>query len=160
MGSHSGDSARASSLPAKYPGPADGQVALPPPPPAAAVVYAATPYAQPWQQPPIVRAFYFDGGAASYLGTALLALLITFVTLGFGTPWAICLRYSWRTKHTYVNGHRLRFTGSGGGLFGNWVKWFLLMLITLGIYSFWVVPRLTKWIVEHQEFDPSYARQS
>lgn len=116
---------------------------------------AAANYGQPpaGQQ---VRAFYFDGGAGSYLGTGILALLLTIVTLGFGTPWAICLRYSWRCKHTYINGHRLRFTGSGGRLFGNWVKWFLLIIVTLGIYSFWVVPRLTKWIVENQEFDPTY----
>jgi uncharacterized membrane protein YjgN (DUF898 family) len=104
-----------------------------------------------------VRSFYFDGGAGTYFGTGILAFLITVLTLGLGTPWAICLRYSWRTKHTYINGHRLRFTGSGGRLFGNWIKWFFFMIITLGIYSFWVVPRLTKWIVENQEFDPSYA---
>ncbi len=38
------------------------------------------------------------------------------------------------------------------GLFGNWIKWLLLTMITFGIYSFWVVPRLTKWRVEHQAF--------
>ena len=102
------------------------------------------------------KAFVFDGGAATYLGTGLLSFLITVVTLGIALPYAIVLRQRWRTKHTYVNGHRLVFLGSGIGLFGRWIKWLLLMVITAGIYSFWVVPRLTQWVVENTDFDPTW----
>lgn len=102
-----------------------------------------------------VPAFHFDGGAGTYVGTAILATLITIVTLGIALPYAIVLRQRWICKHTYIEGRRLMFTGTGIGLFGNWVKWWILMIITIGIYSFWVVPRLTKWKVEHQAFDPS-----
>jgi hypothetical protein len=98
--------------------------------------------------------FYFDGGAASYFGTALLATIITVFTLGIFLPYAIVLRQRWVSKHTFVEGRRLMFTGSGIGLFGNWIKWWLLIIVTIGIYSFWVTPRLTKWKVEHQAFDP------
>ena len=104
--------------------------------------------------PPVVRQFYFDGGAATYVGTALLAGLITIVSLGFAAPFAVVLRHRWQAKHTYVNGHRLLFNGTGMGLFGNWVKWWLLIIVTIGVYSFWVVPRLVKWTTEHTEFDP------
>jgi uncharacterized membrane protein YjgN (DUF898 family) len=104
-----------------------------------------------------VRAFAFDGGAGSFVGTAILAFLVTVLTLGICYPWAVVMFYRWKTNHTIVNGHRLRFTGSAWGLFGNWIKWWLLIIITIGIYSFWVYPRLTRWIVEHQEFDPRYA---
>jgi len=100
------------------------------------------------------RQFYFDGGAGGYLGTALLGGLVTLVTLGFAAPYAIVLHQRWRARHTYVNGHRLLFTGTGMSLFGNWLKWWLLTIVTLGIYSFWVVPRLIKWTTEHTEFDP------
>lgn len=48
------------------------------------------------------------------------------------------------------------FLGSGTSLFLNWLKWWILMIITIGIYSFWVVPRLTKWIVENTDFDPTW----
>lgn len=51
-------------------------------------------------------------------------------------------------KHTFINGRRLEFFGSAGGLFGRWLLWLLLIIITLGICSFWVHPRLTKWKVE------------
>jgi uncharacterized membrane protein YjgN (DUF898 family) len=55
-------------------------------------------------------------------------------------------------------GQRLIFTGSGSGigLFGLWIKWFLLSIITLGIYSFWVAPRIQQWKVEHTDFDPTW----
>ena len=101
-----------------------------------------------------VPAFHFDGGAGTYIGTAILATLITLVTLGIALPYAIVLRQRWVCKHTCIEGRRLMFTGTGIGLFGNWIKWWILMIITFGIYSFWVVPRLTKWKVEHQAFDP------
>jgi uncharacterized membrane protein YjgN (DUF898 family) len=102
-----------------------------------------------------VPAFYFDGGAASYVGTGILAFLITVVTFGIALPFAIVLRLRWRANHTYIEGRRLMFTGTGIGLFGNWIKWWFLSIITLGIYLFWVVPRLTKWQVEHQAFAPT-----
>lgn len=103
------------------------------------------------------KAFYFDGGAGTYLGTGILAFLVTVLTLGIAMPFAIVLRQRWRAKHTYINGHRLMFTGSGMGLFGNWIKWFLLTIITLGIYSLWVGPRIQKWIVENTDFDPAFS---
>jgi uncharacterized membrane protein YjgN (DUF898 family) len=107
---------------------------------------------------PLTARFEFDGGAATYIGTGILAFLITVFTLGICFPWALCMRYRWRTKHTLINGYRLRFTGRAIGLFGQWIKWLLLMLVTLGIYSFWVVPRLTRWITRHQQFDMTAAR--
>ena len=110
--------------------------------------------AGPPMPPPVVRQFYFDGGAGTYVGTALLAGLIILVSLGFAAPFAFVLHQRWRAKHTYINGYRLLFSGTGMGLFGNWVKWWLLILVTLGIYSFWIVPRLIKWTTEHTEFDP------
>jgi uncharacterized membrane protein YjgN (DUF898 family) len=102
-----------------------------------------------------VRAFAFDGGAGSFIATAILAFLVTVLTIGICYPWGVVMMYRWRTRHTIINGHRLRFTGSAWGLFGNWIKWWFLIIITIGI-GFWVYPRLTKWIVEHQEFDPVY----
>lgn len=97
--------------------------------------------------------FTFDGGAASYVGTAILAILITFLTLGICYPFAFVLKERWRAKHTYIDGQRLVFTGSAVGLFALWIKWFLLLLVTLGIYGFWVAPRIQKWKTEHTDFD-------
>ena len=101
------------------------------------------------------RRFTFDGGAATYLGTAVLGVLITVCTLGICYPFALVLRERWRAKHSYIDGYRLTFTGSAIGLFGNWIKWWLLSVITFGIYLFWVGPRIQRWKWEHTSFDNS-----
>ena len=100
------------------------------------------------------KAFAFDGGAGTYLGVSLLAMLIIICSLGIATPFAIVLKQRWRAKHTSVNGRRLVFIGSGIQLFGLWLKWFFFLMITVGIYSFWMVPQVQKWIVENTDFDP------
>ena len=100
-----------------------------------------------------VASFAFDGGAATYFGTGLLALLITVLTLGICYPFALVLRERWNAKHSYIDGHRLQFRGSAWGLFGNWLKWFALCIITVGIYSFWVGPRIARWKWENTGFE-------
>lgn len=98
------------------------------------------------------RQFAFDGGAATYFGTAILAVLITVCTLGICYPFALVLLERWRCKHSFINGQQLVFTGSAVGLFGLWIKWFLLMIVTLGIYAFWVGPRISRWKWENTGF--------
>jgi uncharacterized membrane protein YjgN (DUF898 family) len=96
--------------------------------------------------------FRFDGGAGTYLGTGVLALLVTVCTLGICYPWALVLKLRWRAKHSYIDGRRMIFIGSAWGLFGNWVKWFLLCVVTLGIYSLWMVPEINRWVWENTNF--------
>ena len=104
-----------------------------------------------WGRSTILR---FDGGAATYFGTAILATLVTVCTLGICFPFALVLFQRWRAKHTLILGHRLIFTGMATHLFGLWLKWLFLIIITLGIYSFWVTPRIFKWVAEHTDIDP------
>ena len=102
--------------------------------------------------------FRFDGGAATYVGTALLGVLVTVCTLGFCYRFALVLKERWRAKHSFIDGRQLVFTGSAWGLFGNWVKWLLLTFVTLGVYLFWVGPRITRWKWEHTDFAPAAAQ--
>jgi len=60
--------------------------------------------------------------------------------------------YRWEARHTVINGRQLVFDGTAVGLFGLWIKWLLLCLITLGIYSLWVNISLKKWKVKHTHF--------
>jgi uncharacterized membrane protein YjgN (DUF898 family) len=101
---------------------------------------------------PNSRRFTFDGGAGTYLGTILLAVLVTTVSLGICYPFGVVLVERWRAKHSYIDGRQLVFTGSAIGLFGLWIKWFLLIVVTLGIYSLWVGPRIAQWKWENTDF--------
>jgi uncharacterized membrane protein YjgN (DUF898 family) len=96
--------------------------------------------------------FTFDGGAGTYVGTAILGFFLTVFTLGICYPFALVLMQRWRCKHTAIDGQRLVFTGSAAGLFGHWITWLALTVITAGIYAFWVQPRMQKWITENTEF--------
>lgn len=96
--------------------------------------------------------FTFDGGATTYVGTAILGALITVLTLGICYPFALVLTERWRCKHTYIDGQQLVFNGSAVDLFGRWILWLFLTIITLGIYLFWVGPRLQQWKTVNTDF--------
>ena len=92
---------------------------------------------------------HFDGGLFSYFGHSLLAGLMILLSGGLLTPWAIVLMHRWKTRHTVIDGYRLEFYGTGIGLFGQWIKWVLLTIITLGIYGFWLHLKLEQWKVKY-----------
>lgn len=94
----------------------------------------------------------FDGGLLGLIGTSLLMGLLCLITLGIGTPWAVCIYQRWFARHTTIDGKRLTFDGTGGQLFGNYIKWFLLTLITLGIYGFWLSIKMQQWVTKHTHF--------
>ena len=80
---------------------------------------------------------YFDGGLSQLVFWYIIGFIVTVFSLGLCFPWAYCMVYSWEAKHTVINGRRLKFDGTAIQLFGNWIKWLFLCIITLGIYSFW-----------------------
>ena len=96
----------------------------------------------------------FTGGLLGLIFIGILQGLITFFTLGLGTPWAVCLKEKWYAEHTVIDGHKCVFDGTGGQLFGNYIKWFLLTLITCGIYGFWLSIKMKQWVVKHTHLTP------
>ena len=94
----------------------------------------------------------FDGGLLGLIGIGILQGLLIVFTLGFGAPWAVCMKERWYADHTTIEGRRLTFDGTGGQLFGNYIKWFLLTIITLGIYGLWLSIKMKAWVVSHTHF--------
>lgn len=94
----------------------------------------------------------FDGKLLGLIGISILEFLIIVLTLGIGTPWAVCVRERWIAEHTTIEGNRLVFKGRGIRLLGNMIKWTFLSIITLGIYSLWVGIKLKQWIVKNTYF--------
>lgn len=91
----------------------------------------------------------FTGKGRDSIFILLASFLITFFTLGFGLPWATTLRQRWIAKNTIVDGKRMIFRGSGSALFGKWIVWWILTIITFGIFGLVVWARYQKWIIEH-----------
>lgn len=96
--------------------------------------------------------FTFDGGAATYFGTALLGAILTIFSFGILYPFALVLRERWRAKHSFIDGKQLVFTGSALGLFGRWILWLLLIFVTFGVYLLWVAPRIQRWKWQNTDF--------
>lgn len=94
----------------------------------------------------------FDGGLLGLIGINLLCCFLNIITLSIAVPWTVCMKEKWIAEHTYINGHRLTFDGTGAQLIGNWIKWLLLSIITLGIYGLWLGIKLKQWIAKHTHF--------
>jgi len=94
----------------------------------------------------------FDGTVFETFLYSLGASIIVSLSCGIATPWAICFMWNFIISHVIIDGKRLTFDGNGGQLFGNWIKWFLLTVVTCGIYGLWVAPRLYHWVAKHTHF--------
>ena len=91
----------------------------------------------------------FTGGLLGLIGIGILQGIIILFTLGIATPWAVCLKERWLANHTTIDGRQVIFDGTGGQLFGNYIKWFFLTILTLGIYAFWLDLKMKAWVVSH-----------
>ena len=91
----------------------------------------------------------FTGGLLGLIGVNIVVFFVICITFGIAYPWMCCYKERWVAKHTYIDGAQLTFDGTGGQLFGNYIKWVLLTIITLGIYSFWLNIKLKQWVVKH-----------
>lgn len=59
----------------------------------------------------------------------------------------------WKVNHTYINTCKLVFDGKAGQLWGHYIAWTFLTIITLSIYGWWNWARLHKWAVKHTYFE-------
>jgi len=96
--------------------------------------------------------FEFDGEGLSFLWLMIWTSILTVLTLSFFSPWAYVIRQKWIAEHTTINGKRLTFRGTGGGLLGTWFVVMLLCLITFGIYLPWGFCRIKRWQISNLYF--------
>ena len=68
----------------------------------------------------------FEGSLLGLIGVNILAWVISVLTFGIATPWAMCIKYKWQINNTVIEGRRLKFIGTGSSLFMNYIKWWIL----------------------------------
>lgn len=93
----------------------------------------------------------FEAGALDYFILTILSVLLIYIPF---LGWAVLLNYSgsWFADRALVTGKKITFKAA----FGESLKFvfvnFLLLIVTLGIYSFWFYPKLYKYMVDHVHF--------
>ncbi len=90
----------------------------------------------------------FSASALDYFTFSIIAIITAYIPF-FG--WAFLLNYSgqWFSDRTLVNGQKISYkAGYGESLKFIFVNT-LLIIITLGIYSFWFYPKMYSYIVDH-----------
>ena len=100
--------------------------------------------------------FKFSGTAWGLFGQLFVSYLLTAVTLGLYAPWFICRLQRWSAENISLvdsqgNKVTMRFTGTGGDLFGTFIGGIILTMITFGIYGFWFAVNMAKFFVENTE---------
>ena len=85
-------------------------------------------------------------------GRGLLAFglkLLQFITLGNATAFCANKMAKYDMQHTTISGHPLIFGGTTGKLFARFMLWWLLSIVTFGIYAILVLPmNMTKYSVK------------
>ncbi len=115
--------------------------------------YQQPAYQQPMAAPGFPKLSDWDGSVLDTFVNSLIASLITSISCGIALPWAVCYIMKFIISHAVIDGRRLRFDGTGGDLFAQYIKWWLLCIITCGIYGFWVAPRLYKWVASNIHYE-------
>ncbi len=90
----------------------------------------------------------FEGSLLGFIGVNILSSVISVLTFGIATPWAMCIKYKWQINNTVYN-IRLKFIGMDPSLF---MKWWILTIITFGIYGFWLYIKMLQWKTENTIF--------
>ncbi len=76
---------------------------------------------------------------------------LAFFMLFLGLAWSSVIALRWQYRHTVIGGKRLVFKGKKTALWGNFLKWLFLTVITLLIYGLWVGIKMQKWVIKNVE---------
>ena len=91
----------------------------------------------------------FSGGVGAFFLFCIWAPILAAISFGLATPFIVCTVIRWICNNSIIGGKSYKFTGTAGGLFGRWILWYLLSIITIGIYSFWMTRNQIRWVIEN-----------
>ena len=92
----------------------------------------------------------YAGTGGQLFGLILVNMLLTTITFGIYTPWAVCnLQRAMLEKTSIYSGTekvgKLSFVGTGGGLIGMYLLGAILIPLTFGIYMAWFQVNIWKF---------------
>lgn len=95
--------------------------------------------------------FEFTGTAGSFFGMYILSLLLMFVPF-VGFVFAFNNQNSWLMKNIKIKGRALYYKAEFGETFVMMLVGLLLVAVTFGIYIFWYVPKVYRFILDHTTY--------
>ena len=95
----------------------------------------------------------FEGRLIALIGITLLTTFLSTISLGFAYPAMYCFKKRWLYSNTVINGYRMKFTGTGAQLFGKYILWTFLGIITFGVFILWWPIKYQQWETKHIEID-------
>lgn len=97
------------------------------------------------------KSFEFNGTAGGYFVVFLVTLIGAYVPI-FGWPFAFNFAANWIADNSKVNGKGLKYSAGYGETLVFLLINILLVVITFGIYTFWFVPKLYRYVAAHLSF--------
>ena len=93
----------------------------------------------------------FTGGGGAWFVHMLFIYLMTGISFGFATPWAIKTYIKWQTANTEIGGSPLVFKGTGGQLFVRYLLWGLLSTFSFGLFSLFMLVFMRDWMISNTD---------
>ena len=93
----------------------------------------------------------FSGGVLPIFLFGIWAPILLVITLFLASPFVTCTVIRWICNNSTIGGKNYKFNGTAMGLFGRWIMWYLLTIVTFGIYSFWATRNQIRWVIENVE---------
>ena len=99
-------------------------------------------------------AFRFHGTGGELLVIWIVGILLCLITLGLYVPWFMVNMTRFITERAQGRAddgtvYRLRFLGTGGGLFVTFLVGYLLSMFTFGLYLPWFMCSIHRWYAKH-----------
>lgn len=97
------------------------------------------------------KKFEFHGKAGGYFVVFIVTLITMYIPI-IGWPIAFNFDVKWIAENTTVNGKKLTYDAGYGETLGFLLLNLLLLVVTLGIWTFWFVPRQYRFIMDHVSY--------
>ncbi|HEX9153858.1 MAG TPA: DUF898 family protein [Candidatus Saccharimonadales bacterium] len=97
------------------------------------------------------KAFEFHGKAGGYFVVFLVTMVCSYIPI-LGWPIAMNYGLSWIADNATINGKNVKYEAGYGETLGFILVNMLLIIVTLGIYSFWFVPKSYRFVADHLKF--------
>lgn len=89
----------------------------------------------------------FDNVALN-IGTGIISIF----TLGIGYPLAAAIKAKYINDRKILSNKKIEFKGTAGEIYITFIKWVILIVLTLGVYIFWIERNILRWTTENTNF--------